>query len=137
MKFTAIFVAALAVAGLASAEAPARSHELKARVAAENGIQKRGGGRLTWYSGGMLDDPACGGPTPSDEDLIVAVAEGGGYGSCNQHVELSYQGKTVKAKIVDYCEGCEYGHFDATKGLFSHFADLGEGVLTGVNFKLL
>lgn len=136
MKITSVF-AALAVAGFVSAETHLRSHQLKARVAAENGLEKRGNGKLTWYSGGMLDAPACGGSTPSDHDMIVAVAENGGYGSCNQEVELSYKGKTVKAKIVDYCEGCGYGHFDATKGLFSHFADLEEGVLTGLGFKLL
>ncbi|KAI3620266.1 hypothetical protein CBS9595_002233 [Malassezia furfur] len=137
MKFTSVVVAALAVAGLVSAEAPLRSHELKARHASENGMEKRNNGKLTWYAGYMLDNPACGGPTPSDSDLIVAVAQNGGYGSCNQEVELSYRGKSVKAKIRDYCDGCGYGHFDATKGLFSHFADLDEGVLTGLNFKLL
>ncbi|WFD38044.1 uncharacterized protein MJAP1_000992 [Malassezia japonica] len=137
MKFTTVFAAALAVAGLVSAEAPLRSHELKARHATENNLEKRGGGKLTWYAGYMLDNPACGGSTPNDGDLIVAVAQNGGYGSCNQKVQLSYQGKSVQATIRDYCDGCGYGHFDATKGLFKHFAGLDEGVLTGIDFKLL
>lgn len=138
MKFTAVFAAVLAVASLVSAEeAPLRSHELKSRVLSDKGVEKRNGGKLTWYAGGMLNNPACGGPAPDDSDLIVAVAQNGGYGSCNQKVQLSYQGKSVVARVRDYCDGCGYGHFDATKGLFSHFANLDEGVLTGISFKLL
>lgn len=137
MKFSTIFtIASLLVAGAVSA-APERAHELKARVQAENGLEKRGNGKLTWYAGGMLDNPACGGPTPSDSDYIVAVSSDGSYGVCNQRVRLSYQGKTVVARIADYCDGCGHGHFDATKGLFSDFADLDVGVLTGVNYELL
>ena len=43
----------------------------------------------------------------------------------------------MEATIRDFCEDCEFGHFDATKGLFSNFADLEEGVLTGVDYQLL
>ncbi|WFD43339.1 hypothetical protein MPSI1_002000 [Malassezia psittaci] len=137
MKFTATFVALLAVAGLVSAEAPLRAHELKARFNSENGIEKRSSGKLTWYGGSMLDNPACGGSTPTDSDMIVAVAQDAGYGSCNQKVKLSYNGKSVTARIADYCEGCGYGHFDGSKGLFKKFADLDEGVLTGLSFELM
>ncbi|PKI84497.1 hypothetical protein MVES1_001752 [Malassezia vespertilionis] len=137
MKFAAFLAAAaIALASVSAAEAP-RAHLVKARMAEEAGLEKRGSGKLTWYGGGMLSNPACGGSAPGDDELVVAVAQNGGYGSCNQRVELHYQGKSVKATIRDYCDGCAYGHFDATKGLFSHFANLDEGVLTGMKFKLL
>ena len=140
MKFSSIIaLAALFVAGSAtvSANHVERAHQLKARVHKENGIEKRGQGKMTWYAGGMLNAPACGGDAPSDDDFIVAVAENGGYGSCNQKVRLHYQGQTVEATIRDFCDGCGFGHFDSTKGLFSKFAGLDEGVLTGVDYQLL
>ena len=92
---------------------------------------------MTWYAGGMLNAPACGGDSPSDDDFVVAVAENGGYGSCNQKVRFHYQGHSVEATIRDFCDGCGFGHFDATKGLFSKFAGLEKGVLTGVDYQLL
>ncbi|WFD18962.1 hypothetical protein MCAP1_001175 [Malassezia caprae] len=138
MKFSTIFsIVSVVAVGLAQAAPTERAYETKARIQAENGLEKRGNGKMTWYGGGMLNAPACGGPTPDDNELVVAVAEHGGYGSCNQKVRFHYQGKSVEATIRDYCEGCDYGHFDATKGLFSHFANLDKGVLTGLNYELL
>lgn len=134
IAIASIFAAGVATVSAAPGE---RAHQIKARHLQENGMKKRGHGKMTWYGGGMLDAPACGGGRPSDDDMIVAVAQGGGYGSCNQKVRLHYQGKSVEATVRDYCEGCGFGHFDATKGLFSKFADLDEGVLTGVDFELL
>lgn len=139
MKFTAAFVAIIAAAGLVAAEqAPQpRGHEAKAAFRhSRRDVTKRGGGKLTWYAGGMLSNPACGGSSPSDNDMVVAVAQNSGYGSCNQKVKLNYKGKTVQATIRDYCEGCDYGHFDATKGVFSKLASLGEGELQGIEFEL-
>ena len=138
MKFSVVFSLASLLAACAVTAAPAeRAHEAKARVNLENGIKKRGSGKLTWYAGGMLDSPACGGPRPGDDDLIVAVAKDGGYASCNQKVRLHYQGKHLEATVRDYCEDCQFGHFDGTKGLFRHFAGLEQGILTGVDYELL
>ncbi|KAL4402517.1 hypothetical protein ACI68E_000282 [Malassezia pachydermatis] len=138
MKFSTLFtVAAVLVAGVVSA-APERAHELKARVQAENGLEKRrGNGKMTWYGGGMLSAPACGGSAPSDSDHVVAVPADGNTGRCNQRVRFHYQGKTAEAVVRDYCDGCEYGHFDATRGLFQNFADLDAGVLTGVDYEFI
>ena len=60
MKFSSLIaLAALFVAGSAtvSANHVERAHQLKARVHKENGIEKRGQGKMTWYAGGMLN--AC------------------------------------------------------------------------------
>lgn len=92
MKFATIFsIVSMVAVGLAQAAPTERAHETKTRIQAENGLEKRGHGKMTWYGGGMLDAPACGGPTPKDDDLVVAVAQHGGYGSCNQKVRFHYQ----------------------------------------------
>ncbi|PWN48855.1 hypothetical protein IE53DRAFT_388936 [Violaceomyces palustris] len=93
-------------------------------------------GKLTWYAGSQLDNPACGGSRPSDDTMAVAVKKNGGYGKCGETVHIHYGGKMVSAKIVDYCAGCEWGHFDATKGVFKKLAPLSTGVLEGIHFKL-
>ena len=144
MKFTAVFVAAVvAAAGFASAQPHEpdthlpRGHERKSTYReSRRSVQKRGGGKLTWYSGGMLSNPACGGSPPNDNDMVVAVAQGKCYGSCNQKVKFHYKGKTAEATIRDYCSGCQFGHFDATKGVFGTLASLDEGVLEGIEYQL-
>lgn len=89
--------------------------------------------RATWYGSGLS---ACG-PTYGKDDFIVALSQetfGWDYPSkyCNREIVISYGGKTANAKIVDSCVGCsDYSPWalDFTEGLFSYFADLGEGVL--------
>jgi len=74
---------------------------------------------------------------------------GGGYPGpqCFKFITMKYKGKTAKAQIMDrviqlwrfefllilqyQCPGCPYGGLDLSEGLFSHFSDLGEGVLYG------
>ncbi len=93
-------------------------------------------GQSHLYAGGQLDNPACGGPTPTDDSAVVAVKKNGGYGKCGETVHLHYNGKMVSAKIVDYCAGCEWGHFDATRSVFKKLAPLSQGVIEGIHFKL-
>ena len=74
---------------------------------------------------------------------------GGGYPGpqCFKFITMKYKGKTAKAQIMDrvirhwrfelllilqcQCPGCPYGGLDLSEGLFSHFSDLSEGVLSG------
>ncbi|SNX82404.1 uncharacterized protein MEPE_01110 [Melanopsichium pennsylvanicum] len=94
-------------------------------------------GKVTWYAGSQLDNPACSGfSTPTDESKVVAVKQNGGYGECGETVHLHYNGKMVSATIVDYCASCEWGHFDATKSVFKALAPLDQGVIEGIHFKL-
>lgn len=112
MKFSsALFgLAALAVASVSAMDTHEsglvklgeRSHELKARhhqlsAAASNDnetLEKRDWvskwGKVTWYAGNQLDNPACGGARPNDNDMVVAVAKGAGYGKCGEKVHLHY-----------------------------------------------
>ncbi|EPQ31693.1 uncharacterized protein PFL1_01026 [Pseudozyma flocculosa PF-1] len=122
-----------------------RAHERKARhvqqQSSSEDLEKRNfvskWGKLTYYAGHQLDNPACGGPTPTDNDMVVAVKENGGYGKCGDTVHIHWKGKMVSATIRDYCEGCEWGHYDATKGLFRKLDSLSMGVLDGIHFKLI
>lgn len=91
-------------------------------------------GMLTWYGGGQLDNPACGGSTPSKWDHVVAVKEGGNY-KCGDMLHIHYGGKMVPAKVVDYCGGCASNHIDLTQGLFQEFAALSAGEIHGARIK--
>lgn len=141
MKFHVIAITALiALTGFAAAaEQPVgRAHERKAKFLESRSNSKRGNpGKMTWYGGGMLDAPACGGDAPGDNDMVVAVRQDSGYGSCNQKVRLHHNGKSHEATIRDYCEDCEFGHFDATQGLFQKFASLDVGVISDIKYELL
>ncbi|EST06369.1 RlpA-like double-psi beta-barrel domain protein [Kalmanozyma brasiliensis GHG001] len=132
----------LSVLGERSFERKARHVEMAARsTSTDEENEKRDfvakNGKVTWYGGGQLNNPACGGPTPNDNSYIAAVKKNGGYGSCGDTVHLHYNGKMVSVKIVDYCESCEWGHFDITRGSFRKLANLNQGVLNNVHFKLI
>ena len=137
---TFVITALIALTGfsMAAEDASSRGHERKAQyLQKRQPVKRNGGGMMTWYGGGMLAAPACGGAAPKRGDMVVAVKQDSGYGSCNQKVRLHYKGKTQVATIRDYCEGCEFGHFDATQGLFEKFADLEIGELKDLEYELL
>lgn len=63
MQFSTVFATVAAAAAVVSAAAiPEADRQV---------MNKRGDvytdARLTWYSGGDLEAPACGGPTPNDD----------------------------------------------------------------------
>jgi hypothetical protein len=130
-------------AGLQSRDAtPSRDFARKMEVRSKkHGRNSRGeqiitNGMMTWYGGGQLDNPACGGKTPSKWDHVVAVKEGGKF-KCGDTVHLHHNNKMVEAKVVDYCAGCDENHVDATQGLFSKLADLDQGVVKGMHIKII
>ncbi|KAJ7353345.1 hypothetical protein DFH08DRAFT_63070 [Mycena albidolilacea] len=78
---------------------------------------------------------ACG-DVSVDTDFIVALDQrffGTSYPSpyCNRKITMLYGGKTTTATIKDSCLGCAVGGLDLSPGLFSFFADLGEGTIYG------
>lgn len=75
---------------------------------------------------------ACG-QYSSDSDFIVALNApqyGSGYPGpeCFKQVQISANGKTATATIMDLCPGCGYGDLDMSPALFNHFADPSVGV---------
>jgi hypothetical protein len=89
-----------------------------------------------WYGGSQLDNPACGGSTPTSSSKVVAVKEGGMF-KCGDKVHIHYNDKMVAATVVDYCSGCSAHHIDATEGVFKELASLSVGVLTDLHIKLI
>ncbi|WFD36187.1 hypothetical protein MCUN1_003064 [Malassezia cuniculi] len=96
---------------------------------------KRGtNGRITFYTGDMLNAPACGGPAPTDEDMICAVPENSGH-ECGDRINLWHNGKTVTVTVRDKCATCtEPNWFDLSKGAFSKLADLDLGIVDDIVF---
>lgn len=63
--------------------------------------------RVTYYGGGQLKNPACGGPNPHPNDMIAAVKKGGHF-KCHDHIHIRKGSKKVTVRVVDYCAGCMY-----------------------------
>lgn len=109
-------------------------------LTAANGAEKRsqhmGDGKLTWYAGHEMDAPACGGAKPTDHSYIVAVNEKL-KGHCGKTVRLTHGGKTLNAKVVDWCGNCPIRHLDASKAVFGYFADLSQGEVHGMDFTFV
>ena len=86
--------------------------------------------RITYYSGGQLARPACGGPTPSPNDMIAAVKNGGEF-QCGDRIKIQHAGKHVVVRVVDYCAACSDRAVDLSTGAFRRLASLTEGVISG------
>lgn len=100
-------------------------------------IEKRAffnrGAKLTWYAGNALSAPACGGPTPSDNDMVAAVSRSSQF-NCGDELTFEYYGKQSKVRVVDICEGCDSKWFDLSKAAFSALEALEVGELINVDF---
>ncbi|KAI8644230.1 RlpA-like double-psi beta-barrel-protein domain-containing protein-containing protein [Parasitella parasitica] len=106
--------------------------------AVTSALEKRGGGRGTWYTGGDLKNAACFGRkgrpdfTPKASDMIGAMKMHG-FENCDKCMKVTNteNKNTVIVKIVDKCAGCDNNSaIDLTPAAFKKLEkDLGEGVL--------
>ncbi len=143
MRITTLFVALLSATlasadldlGLPTGPGLAARHAQKAGRMLEVRSKTYKAGHLTFYWGSQLNNPACGGPTPKDDSMIVAVPESS-PAKCGDTVQIHWKGKTVEAKVVDYCGGCGKYDIDTTKGVFSQLATLDEGLLQGIHWRV-
>ncbi|KIS67180.1 uncharacterized protein UMAG_05046 [Mycosarcoma maydis] len=102
-------------------------HHAKARQQVPNG-------KVTFYSGSQLLNPACpGAPTPSDSSMIAAISFDSPF-HCGDRVMISGKGKQAVVTIVDRCAACTNNWMDVTKGVFQVFSGLETGVLHDVSF---
>jgi expansin (peptidoglycan-binding protein) len=102
----------------------------------EVGLERRAtSGRITYYTGSMLQNPACGGPDPSNNSMIAAVKKGGKYG-CGDTLRIKSGSKSVTVTVVDYCAGCSSTAVDLTSGAFKRLAKLSKGVVNGKVTKM-
>ena len=67
----------------------------------------------TWYGGGQLDAPACGGKAPKSSDYVVAVPTSSGI-KCGDTLHI-HRGnrKMVSATVRDLCAGCSKNQVSA------------------------
>lgn len=91
-------------------------------------------GRGTWYEVG---GDACG-TSSTDSDLVCAISQtlyDSDVGSdevssyCGKYITASYNGKSVKVKVVDSCESCTSEDLDFSPTAFEELADLDVGEL--------
>ncbi|KAI5119460.1 hypothetical protein M0805_007194 [Coniferiporia weirii] len=138
MRFSTAFSAAFlsAVLPLAVTATPAAVNEntFEFNITAHaRGLQKRvDDAQLTFYDIEVGIPTACG-AFYQNSDFVVALdidLYGTGQDSFRT-ITITAEGKTATAQIVDECPTCPNGGLDLTEGLFSFFADLSAGVLTG------
>ena len=84
---------------------------------------------MTYYPVGL---GTCGFDN-SPSDFVVALSQAN-FGSgtidnplCGKFITISYGGRTVQAKIVDKCPGCQAGSIDVSQSVFEALASLGDG----------
>ena len=136
--------ASLATEDLSPRNSAAASRDFERKIQARNPKKhhkQRGeslltDAKFTWYGGGQLDAPACGGPTPNRNDHVVAVPTSS-PAKCGDEVHLHHGGKMVKAKVVDFCEGCSDHQFDLTQGTFEALASLDVGEIHGAHVRII
>ncbi|KAF8188345.1 RlpA-like double-psi beta-barrel-protein domain-containing protein-containing protein [Pholiota molesta] len=106
-----------------------------------NGVAKRMSGELakrfsstrwTFYDVGL---GACGQTNVASDFIVALNAEqfGSGYPGphCFKNIQMTYNGKSATATIMDSCPGCPYGALDLSRGLFTHFDSEDKGIIYG------
>ncbi|GAC92819.1 expansin [Pseudozyma hubeiensis SY62] len=102
-------------------------HHVKARQHVSNG-------KVTFYAGSQLLNPACpGASSPSDSSMIAAISFDSPF-NCGDRIRIAGKGKSVVVTAVDRCAGCNSAWLDVTKGVFRIFDSLDAGVLNDVSF---
>ncbi|KAG8690471.1 hypothetical protein FRC08_010522 [Ceratobasidium sp. 394] len=106
-----------------------RSHHHNITERSEHHLQKRFGGRATYYQTGM---GACGiYNNPSDKIVALNAPQfGDGYPgpNCFKMITICKGSNCHGAQITDMCPGCDYGALDMSQSLFEQFADTNDGV---------
>ncbi|KAG8690463.1 hypothetical protein FRC08_010524 [Ceratobasidium sp. 394] len=106
-----------------------RSHHHDITERSEHHLQKRFGGRATYYQTGL---GACGKyNNPSDKIVALNSAQyGGGYPgpNCFKMITICKGGNCHPAQITDECPTCGPGDLDLSQSLFEQFANTDDGV---------
>jgi hypothetical protein len=76
-------------------------------------------------------EPAGGRTSPQTTWSPSTLRSTGPGQYCGRRIEITAEGKTAIAEIVDECPGCGAGGLDRSHGLFEHFAPDTKGVLSG------
>jgi len=116
-----------------------KPHEIDARrhnavAARSDALGKRfSNARFTWYDDFSHYEVACGGwYTKYDHVVALNEAQFEGGKHCFKTVDITVDGKTLQAQIVDECPSpCPYGALDLASGFFTSFRPLGDGQIYG------
>ncbi|CAD6884449.1 unnamed protein product [Tilletia controversa] len=94
---------------------------------------------ITYYYGGQLDNPACGGRTPSEWEAVAAVKLSHGLAKCGDELHVHWKGKMVNVIVVDDCGSCNEGvfHVDLSRGMFRKLDNLDVGVLNNAHVRVI
>ncbi|KAJ7090052.1 RlpA-like double-psi beta-barrel-protein domain-containing protein-containing protein [Mycena crocata] len=85
--------------------------------------------RFTFFQTGL---GACGGTNVASDFIVALNSPQYGNGEyCYKMIDITYNGKSAQAQIVDECPGCPWAGLDFSEGLFTHFASEDKGVLYG------
>ncbi|KAJ7752031.1 RlpA-like double-psi beta-barrel-protein domain-containing protein-containing protein [Mycena metata] len=85
--------------------------------------------RFTFFDAGL---GACGSTSDASQFIVALNSQQYGDGeNCYKMIEITYNGKTAQAQIVDECTSCPYGALDFSTSLFDHFASEDLGVIYG------
>ncbi|GAO13600.1 hypothetical protein UVI_02015280 [Ustilaginoidea virens] len=101
-----------------------------AAVAAPMELEARNTGDFTYYYTGL---GACG-QTNHDGELVAAVGHGlyDRVHPCGRNIRLHYKGRSVVARVVDRCAGCNDNSVDLSPAAFrAVVGDLGLGRVKG------
>ncbi|KAI9463788.1 expansin family protein [Russula earlei] len=86
-------------------------------------------GRGTWYYPGLGN---CGG-TNNQNQFVVAIAKSfydqTNGSNCYKNVQITHNGQTVSAQIVDSCQSCGPNDLDMSPATFKALAPLSVGVI--------
>lgn len=129
-----LFLALASVMLLCASAAPVDVSDNTSSLA--DPVFARGNLELTWYAGASMANPACGGSV-SSSDYVVALPLSRKKGMCGKRIKITKGSKSVTAKVVDWCEGCNSNHFDLSKAAFKKLASLDQGVVNGASWRVL
>jgi len=87
-------------------------------------------GDITYYEAGL---GACGWTTDGETEDVIALShllmgtQSNGNPFCGKYVTITLGGKSITAKVVDKCMGCEIHAIDLSNHAFKQLEDMGVG----------
>jgi hypothetical protein len=85
---------------------------------------------MTYYDAGL---GACGWTTDGETEDVVALShvlmgtQSNGNPYCGKTITIKLNGKSIVAKVVDKCMGCEIHAIDLSNHAFKQLEDMGVG----------
>lgn len=130
---TSSYVAPVVVAPVVVAPVVAAVPSSASSAASSGGPCSKGAactGDMTYYEAGL---GACGWTNNGAAEDVVALShkilgtQSNGNPYCGKTITIKYKGKSIVAKVVDKCMGCEYNDIDLSNHAFDQLASQDDG----------